>query len=169
MSHGFRQTMVPPPSAPPPTWAARSSSAPLGLQPESSEELPLAHMPPIPTRPASVRLTDVAPGPWFASSAPYRAPIDSFDLSRRSSSLTAPSTPEIPVPGPSFSTPTPYPRPDPHYTMYHPRPGGGYPPPYSSPGEESLGPLEILFTTDLGGLARSHGAGHYAWVTFNGA
>ena len=35
--------------------------------------------------------------------------------------------------------------------MYDPRPAGGYPPPYSSPGEESLGLLEFLVTTDLGG------------------
>ena len=56
-----------------------------------------------------------------------------------------------PVYGPSFSTLTAYPRPDPHYAMYDPRPNGGYPPPYSSTGKESLRLLEFPVTTDLGG------------------
>ena len=152
VSHGFRQTLVPPPSAPPPARTSHSSFAPSVPRPGPSGEPPRVHVPPVPTRPASMRLPDVAPGPSFAPSTPYNAPIDSFDLSHPSSSPKAPSRPEIPVPGPSFSTPTAYPRPDPHYTMYDPRPDGGYPPLYSSPSEESLGLLGFPVTTDLGGL-----------------
>ena len=59
--------------------------------------------------------------------------------------------PKILVPRPSSSTRKAYRRPDPHYNMYDPRADGGYPPPYSWPGEEPLGLLEFPVTTDLGG------------------
>ena len=99
----------------------------------------------------SVRvLPDIAPGPRFAPSTPFSASMDSLDLSHPFFSPKAPSRPEIPVPRPSFFTPTAYPRPDPHYNMYDLRPDGSYPPPYSSPGEESLGLLRFPVATDLG-------------------
>ena len=150
VSHGFQPTVVPMPSTPPPTRVTHSTSPPSVPRPGPSRELPRTHVPPVPSRPAPAHLPDVAPGPAFAPSTPYNAPIDSLGLRNPSSSPTAPSWPKFPVSGPSLSTPTAYPRPDPQYSMYDPRPNGGYPPPYSFPGEESLGLLEFPVTSDSG-------------------
>ena len=70
VSHGIRQTMVPPLSALPPARTSHLSPPPSVPQPGPSGEQPRAHVPPIPTRSASGCLPDVAPGLLFAPSTP---------------------------------------------------------------------------------------------------
>ena len=96
MFHGFWQTMVPPPSAPPPAQSSHFASAPSVSLHGPPEEPPCALVSPVPAHQASARLQDVALGQLFVPLTPYNAPIDS------STSPTAPSSPKVLIPGPSF-------------------------------------------------------------------
>ena len=153
VSYAFRQTNVPPPSAPSQKLSSHSSSPPSVPRPGPSGEPPRAHVPPVSRHPVSVRLPDVAPRPSFAPSTWYNAHVDNFDLSHPSSSPTPPSSLEVLVPGPSCSTLTAYSRPDPHYTMYDQHQDGGDPPTYSSPGEKIGRPAGVSGHDRLRGLA----------------